>query len=89
MVPHKRTSRKISLSSPLLSFGRKEKDKPSAYDKAAERNAKVKEKEAKANAKEREKEEKARRKQEQKLKQAEDLVRSPPAVSNLAVMSRF
>ncbi|KZP28893.1 cysteine proteinase [Athelia psychrophila] len=89
-IPHKRASRKLSLSSPILSFGRKEKkEKPFAYDKVSERNAKEKEKEAKAKAKEREKEEKARRKLEQKMKQAEDLARSHTGPPNLTVMSRF
>ncbi|KIM88808.1 hypothetical protein PILCRDRAFT_813789 [Piloderma croceum F 1598] len=65
-VPIKRPSRKLSLSSPILGFGKKEKnkekEKPFSYEKVTDRNAKEKEKADKARAKEMEKEEKAQEK---------------------------
>jgi len=70
-APLKRPSRKLSLSSPILGFGKK--DKTFAYEKITERNAKEREKAAKARAKEIEKEEKtqekARLKEEAKREQ--------------------
>jgi ubiquitin carboxyl-terminal hydrolase 9/13 len=65
-APLKRPSRKLSLSSPILGFGKKEKnkekEKPFSYEKVTDRNAKEKEKADKARAKEVEKEEKAQEK---------------------------
>jgi len=88
--PAKRTSRKLSLSAPLLGFGRKDKkDKSLISEKTSDRNAKEKEKEAKAKAKEREKEEKDRQRQEAKRKQENNLAHSPSNLPAFAVMSRF
>lgn len=84
-VPPKRSSRKLSLSGPILGFGKRDKEKPFAYEKVAERNAKEREREASAKLKEREKEEKARRKQDDKRKREEE-VASYPAFT---VMSRI
>lgn len=78
--PHKRPSRKLSLSSPILSspilgFGKKDKgrekerEKTPPYEKVAEHNTKEREKMAKARAKEIEKEERARLKAEAKQNQ--------------------
>jgi ubiquitin carboxyl-terminal hydrolase 9/13 len=79
-VPIKRPSRKLSLSSPILGFGKKEKnkekEKPFSYEKVTDRYAKEKEKADKARAKEMEKEEKAqekaRLKEEAKKKREQD-----------------
>ncbi|KAF7971515.1 hypothetical protein HWV62_20906 [Athelia sp. TMB] len=90
--PPKRTSRKLSLSAPMLGFGRKDKkdkDKTPAYEKVSDRNAKEKEKEAKAQAKEREKEEKDRRKQDARRRQEESLAHSPSTPPSFTVMARF
>jgi len=65
-APLKRPSRKLSLSSPILGFGKKEKnkekEKPYSYEKVTDRNAKEKDKADKARVKEMEKEGKAQEK---------------------------
>jgi ubiquitin carboxyl-terminal hydrolase 9/13 len=69
-APLKRPSRKLSLSSPLLGFGKKDKNKDKektpSYEKVAEVNAKDREKEAKAQDKARPKDAAKKREQNEK-----------------------
>jgi len=69
-APLKRPSRKLSLSSPLLGFGKKDKNKDNektpSYEKVAEVNAKDREKEAKAQDKARPKDAAKKREQNEK-----------------------
>jgi len=91
-APLKRPSRKLSLSSPILGFGKKEKnkekEKPFSYEKVTDRNAKEKEKADKARAKEVEKEEKAQEKA--RLKEAKKREQDPlvPAFPGFVLASR-
>jgi len=86
-VPLKRPSRKLSLTSPILGFGKKEKNL--SYEKVAERSAKEREKAEKTRAKEMEKEEKARLKAEAKKKEVEDLARLQGTFPSFALASRI
>jgi len=94
-VPPKRPPRKLSLSSPILGFGKKEKNKEKEksfpYEKVTDRNAKDKEKAAKTRAKEKEKEkahEKARLKEEAKKREQNELPLVPSAIPAYVMASR-
>lgn len=88
-APLKRASRKLSLSSPILGFGRKEKkEKTPTYEKVSERNAKELEKAAKSRAKQEKAREKARQKEENRKREEEELALAPSAFPTFAMMGR-
>ena len=87
-APSKRTSRKLSLSSPILGFGRKEKkEKTPTYEKMSGHNAKELEKAAKSRAKEEKALAKAKQKEENRKKE-EELALAPSAFPSFAMMGR-
>lgn len=86
----KRASRKLSLSSPILGFGKREKkEKTYSHEKTAERHAKEREKEAKVRAKEDKIREKARQKEDSKKKEEEEEpALAPSAFPSFAIVGR-
>ena len=88
-APLKRASRKLSLSSPILGFGRKEKkEKAPAYQKVSRRNTKELEKADKGRGKEEKALAKARRKEEDRKGEEEELALSPSAFQSFAMMGK-
>jgi len=94
----KRPSRKLSLSSPILGFGKKEKnkekekEKPFSYEKVSDRNIKEREKAEKMRTKEAEKEEKAqekaRLKEEARMREQDEFPFVPSVFPSFVLASR-